>query len=125
MNKGYKLISSKEMRDGGDPEIFEGRNMWEERIRYLNALFNKLFDIFLLLLLLSYALFIINFIASAILAKGVISALFITCFIQIGVASLIYIVARLIIKIIAHHLESTEIYYANMTINKEEGKKDE
>lgn len=124
--KKYTLISSEEIKENKDPDsyMFGGKKMWETRVGMLNGLFDTLFTILFISLLVAYAGFIINFIACAILAKEAIAALFVTCIIQIGSVSLVYAITRFIIKIIAHHLESTEIYYANMTINKE-GKKDE
>lgn len=126
MNKEkYTLISSEEIKEDRNPDnyMFGGKKMWETRVGVLNDLFDTLFTILFISLLVVYAGFIINFIACAILAKEAVVALFITCIIQIGAVSLGYTITRLIIKVIAHHLESTEIYYANMITNKEEGKR--
>lgn len=128
MNKEkYTLVSSEEIKENKNPDsyMFGGKKMWETRVGMLNGLFDTLFTILFISLLIAYAGFIINFIACAILAKEAVAALFITCIIQISAVSLVYTITRIIIKVIAYHLESTEIYYANMTINKEEGKKDE
>ena len=92
MSKENYVTSSEEINNISDPanEIWGGKKMWEIRINKLNDLIDNLLTTNLVILLLSYLGFIINF-AVGILWKAdnsgkIIPTLFMTCSIQIAIA---------------------------------------
>ena len=121
MKKGYKLVSTEEIKPFAsfDKNNFGGKQMWEERLSNLDTLIGKLFRILIVTSVLAYVVFIISFISGLVLLKdgeGV-NQFIISSLIQIGIITIVIVTSFISTKIIAHHIKSKEIFYANMTSN--------
>lgn len=122
MKKGYKLVSTEEIKPFAsfDKNNFGGKQMWEERLNNLDTLFGKLFRILIITSVLAYVVFIVSFISGLVLLRGGegTNQFIISSLIQMGIITIVIIASFISTEIITHHIKSKEIFYANMASNK-------